>query len=56
MDLTGAYCYFCDDNNLRRVDATRDQKRANLVLMQEAVERELAKWPATEELQGMGII
>lgn len=33
MKINGAFAYFCDDNNLPRIDATREQRRQNYLLL-----------------------
>ena len=37
MNLSGAYAYFCDDNDLPRFDATPEDSLRNLDAMAEAV-------------------
>lgn len=41
MNFIGAYVYFCDDNNLKRIDATSRDRRLNLLSMLKCVTDEL---------------
>lgn len=40
MRLAGAYCYFCDDNGLPRIDATLLQRIYTLRVMESEARKE----------------
>lgn len=51
MKASGAYVYFCDDNGLKRIDATPAEHMANLELMVVAMQQLIEMYRAQQEVK-----